>query len=159
MDELLKLLRKNALETPANLAKLLGTSEEEVRARIAEYEESGVIRGYQAIVDEDQLDLERVRAVIEVKVTPERGGGFDRVAARIGRFPDVDSLFLMSGGYDLLVFVKGGNLKDVALFVSEKLATIDGVISTSTHFMLKVYKDQGILMESEKEQERLKVSP
>ena len=159
MDELLKLLRKNALETPANLAKLLGTSEEEVRARIAEYEESGVIRGYQAIVDEDQLDLERVRAVIEVKVTPERGGGFDRVAARIGRFPDVDSLFLMSGGYDLLVFVKGGNLKDVALFVSEKLATIDGVISTSTHFMLKVYKDQGILMESEKEPERLKVSP
>lgn len=159
MDKLLKLLRKNALESPENLAKMLSTSVEEVKTRIAEYEKSGVIRGYQAIINEDQLDLNHVRAVIEVKITPEREGGFDHVAARISKFPAVDSLFLMSGVYDLLVFVKGENLKEVASFVSEKLATIQGVVSTSTHFMLKTYKDQSVLMEVEKERERLKVSP
>ena len=159
MDELLKLLRKNALESPETLAKLLNTSESDVKTRIAEYEKSGVIRGYQAIVNEDKLDLDRVHAVIEVKITPEREGGFDRVAARIVKFPEVESLFLMSGGYDVLAFVSGSNLKDVAFFVSEKLATIPGVISTSTHFMLKTYKNQGVLMQTEKEHERLKVSP
>lgn len=159
MDELLKLLRKNALESPKNMAKMLSVPEDEIKARIAEYEKTGVIRGYQALVNEDQLDLNRVRAVIEVKITPEREGGFDRIASRISKFPEVDSMFLMSGGYDLLVFVTGENLKEVASFVSEKLATIEGVISTSTHFMLKTYKDQGVLMEIEKEDERLKVSP
>ncbi|HAK96566.1 MAG TPA: AsnC family transcriptional regulator [Planctomycetes bacterium] len=158
MDELLKLLRKNALESPKNLAKMLAISEKEVKERIAAYEKKGVIRGYQAIVNEDELDLDRVRAVIEVKITPEREGGFDRVATRISKFPEVDSLFLMSGSYDLLVFVKGENLKDVALFVSEKLATIEGVLSTSTHFMLKVYKDQGVLMHTDHKDERLQVS-
>jgi len=152
-------LRKNALESPDNLAKMLKTSEDDVKRRIAEYEEQGVIRGYQAIVDEDQLDLDRVRAVIEVKITPEREGGFDRLATRIGRFAEVDSMFLMSGAYDLLVFVKGPNLKDVASFVSEKLSTIEGVISTSTHFMLKTYKDQGVLMHRDRDSERLAVSP
>jgi DNA-binding Lrp family transcriptional regulator len=159
MDELLQLLRKNALESTSNLAKQLGVAEDEVKQRIAEYERKGIIRGYQAIVNEDQLDLNRVRAVIEVKVSPEREGGFDRVAARICRFPEVESMFLMSGGYDLLVFVKGRDLRQVAGFVSAKLATIEGVISTATHFMLKTYKDQGVLMEMEKEHERLTVSP
>lgn len=159
MDELLKLLRKNALESPKNLAKMLDIPEKEVKARIAEYEKSGVIRGYRAIVNEDRLDLDRVRAVIEIKITPEREGGFDRVSARIGKFPEVESLFLTSGAYDLLAFVSGKDLKEVASFVSEKLATIEGVTSTSTHFMLKTYKDQGVLMEIEKEHERLKVSP
>jgi len=159
MDELLRLLRRNAMETPANMAKMLNLSEKDVKTKIAAYEKKGVIRGYQAIVNEDQLDLDRVRAVIEVKITPEREGGFNRIAARLSKFPEVDSLFLMSGGYDLLVFVNGARLKDVASFVSEKLATIDGVLSTSTHFMLKTYKDQGVLMEMEKEDERLKVSP
>ena len=159
MDELLQLLRKNALESPANLARLLNMSEDEVKAQIADYEKSGVIRGYQAIVNEDRLDLNRVRAVIEVKITPEREGGFDRIAERIGKFPEIESMFLMSGTYDLLLFVAGQGLKDVALFVSETLATIEGVVSTTTHFMLKTYKDQGILMESHKEHERLKVSP
>jgi len=158
MDELLKLLRKNALESPKNLAKLLKIPEGQVKERIAKYEKEGVIRGYQAIVDEDRLDLNRVRAVIEVKITPEREGGFDRIASRLGKFPEVDSLFLMSGAYDLLVFVKGKNLKDVALFVSEKLATIQGVISTATHFMLKTYKDQGVLMHSDHQDERIKIS-
>ena len=159
MDELLKLLKKNALESPKNLAKLLATSEKDVKARIARYERDGIIRGYQAIVNEDSLNLDLVRAVIEVKITPEREGGFDRVAGRISRFAEVDSLFLMSGGYDLLAFVSGRNLREVATFVSEKLATIQGVISTQTHFMLKTYKDQGVLMDAEQEDERLQVSP
>lgn len=159
MDELLRLLKQNALESPRNLARMLGISEDEVKARILEYEQAGVIRGYQAIVNEDRLDLDRVRAVIEVKITPERGGGYDRIATRISRFPEVDSLFLMSGTYDLLVFVTGRNLREVAGFVNERLATIEGVLSTSTHFALKTFKDQGVLMHAEPENERLQVSP
>jgi DNA-binding Lrp family transcriptional regulator len=141
------------------MAKMLGTSEDEIRGKIADYEARGVIRGYMAVVNEDQLDTSRVRAVIEVKVTPEREGGFDHIANRISKFPEVESMFLMSGAYDLLVFVRGPDLRTVATFVSGKLATIQGVISTATHFMLKTYKDQGILMESEAPNERLSVSP
>ncbi len=159
MDELLKLLKKNALESPANLAKMLETTEADVKQRILDFEKEGVIRGYQAIVNEDQLDLERVRAVIEVKMTPERGGGYDRVASRISKFPQVESLFLMSGAYDLLVFVAGRTLREVAGFVNERLATIEGVLSTSTHFNLKTYKDQGVLMETEEDHDRPQVSP
>ena len=159
MDELLSILKKNALETPEAIAGMLNMPVAAVKARIAEYEKQGVIRGYQAIVNEDQLDLDRVTAVIEVKVTPEREGGFNRIADRISRFPEVQSVYLMSGAYDLLLFVAGRNLKEVALFVSEKLATIQGVISTSTHFMLKTYKHHGVLMESHNEDERLQISP
>lgn len=159
MDKLLKLLKKNALESPENLAQMLGVSQDEVKERIAGYEQAGVIRGYRAVVNEDQLDIEKVRAVIEVKITPERGGGYDRIARRISRFAQVDSLFLMSGTYDLLVFVVGRTLKEVALFVNEQLATIKGVLSTTTHFALKTYKDQGVLMKIEDDHERLQVSP
>lgn len=159
MDELLKLLKDNALETGENLAKLLGMTEDEVRERIAGYEKSGVIRGYQAVIDEDQLDLEVVNAVIEVKVQPEREGGFNEIAKRISRFPEVKSLYLMSGSFDLLLFVTGTNLKQVALFVSETLSTIQGVTATSTHFMLKTYKQNSVLMEKEDEYERLPISP
>jgi len=159
MDELLQLLKQNALESPANLAKMLGMSEEEVTARIERYEANGVIRGYQAVVNEDQLDLDLVQAVIEVKITPEREGGFDRIAERVGKFDNVESLFLMSGAYDLLVFVKGDSLQDVATFVNEKLATMDGVLSTVTHFMLKTYKRHGVLMHTARTDERLKVTP
>lgn len=159
MDELLKILNRNALETPENIAKMLNVPVSEVKNRIAEYERTGIIRGYQAIVNEDQLELDRVTAVIEVKVTPEREGGFNRVSMRISRFPEVQSVYLMSGAFDLLLFVSGKDLKEVALFVSEKLATLDGVLSTSTHFMLKTYKHHGVLMEKETEDERLQVSP
>ncbi len=159
MNELLQLLKRNALETPENLAKQLNLSADEVRARIAEYERTGIIRGYQAVVNEDQLGLDRVTAVIEVKVTPEREGGFNAVADRISKFPEVQSLYLMSGTFDLLLFVSGRNLKEVAFFVSDKLATIKGVISTATHFMLKTYKSNGVLMTDQQEGERLKVSP
>lgn len=159
MDELLKILANNALETPENIARMLNLSVDEVRKRIEEYERQGVIRGYQAILNTDQLDLELVTAVIEVKVSPEREGGFDRIASRISRFPEVQSAYLMSGAYDLLLFVAGRDLKEVAYFVSEKLATLDGVLSTSTHFMLKTYKHHGVLMVAEHGDERLQVSP
>lgn len=159
MDELLKLLRQNALESPKNLARMLNTTEDAVKAKIAGYEQAGIIRGYQAIVNTDLMDMDLVRAVIEVKVTPEREGGFNRVAERVSKFPEVESVYLMSGTYDLLAVVAGRSLKDVAFFVSEKLATIEGIISTGTHFMLKTYKNNGVLMEAEKTDERLKVSP
>ena len=159
MDELLKILKRNALESPENIAKMLNLQVGDVKAKIAEYEKKGVIRGYQAILNEDQLDLSRVTAVIEVKITPEREGGFNKISSRIARFSEVQSIYLMSGAYDLLLFVAGKDLREVASFVSEKLATIEGVISTSTHFMLKTYKHHGILMETEHEDERLKVSP
>ncbi|HMO51934.1 MAG TPA: Lrp/AsnC family transcriptional regulator [Kiritimatiellia bacterium] len=159
MDELLKLLKKNALESPENLARMLNLSVEQVKAKIEDYEKAGVIRGYQAVVNHDQLDLNLVTAVIEVKVTPEREGGFNHIAERISKFNEVQSLYLMSGAFDLLLFVSGQTLKEVAFFVSDKLATIPGVLSTATHFMLKTYKDHGVLMESQDEYERLKVSP
>lgn len=159
MDELLKILKNNALESPANIAKQLNLDEETVRKRIADYEQQGIIRGYQAIVNEDQLDIERVMAVIEVSVTPEREGGFDHVSSRITRFPEVESMYLVSGDFDLLLFVEGRDLKSVASFVSEKLATIEGVRGTVTHFMLKTYKHHGVMMEGHDEYERLKVSP
>lgn len=159
MDELLKILKENALESVANIAKMLDLSEDEVRRRITDYEKKGVIRGYQAIVNEDVLEMDRVTAVIEVKVSPEREGGFNHIATRISRFPEVQSVYLVSGAFDLLLFVVGRDLKEVAFFVSEKLATIEGVQSTATHFMLKTYKHHGVLMESQDAYERLKVSP
>lgn len=159
MDELLKILQSNALESPEDIGRMLGLAAEEVRARIADYEKRGVIRGYQAILNEDQLELEKVTAVIEVKVTPQRQGGFDTIAHRISRFPEVGSAYLMSGAYDLLLFVEGRTLREVAAFVSERLSPLEGVLSTSTHFMLKTYKRFGVLMHQESSDERLSVSP
>ena len=159
MDELLKLIQSNALESHENLARMLGLAPDEVSRRIADYEKRGVIRGYQAILNEDQLDLGKVTAVIEVKVTPQREGGFDTIAERIGRFPEVRSAYLMSGTYDLLLFVEGRTLRDVAAFVSERLSTLEGVLSTSTHFMLKTYKRFGVLMHQTTTDERLTVTP
>lgn len=159
MDELLKILKKNALESPENIAKMLNLTVDEVRERIADYEKRGIIKGYQAIVNEDVLKMDRVTALIEVKVSPEREGGFNHVASRISKFAEVQSIYLVSGDFDLLLFVVGRDLKEVAFFVSEKLATIDGVHGTATHFMLKTYKHHGVLMESQDEYERLKVSP
>ena len=159
MDELLKLLQANALESPANIAKLLNQPVAEVTKNIADYEKRGVIRGYQAVLDEDKLDLDRVTAVIEVKVTPQREGGFNNIATRISKFPEVKSAYLMSGGYDLLLFVEGRNLREVATFVSEHLSPLEGVLSTSTHFMLKTYKRLGVLMQQDSKNERLSVSP
>ena len=159
MDPLLKHLRDNAALKPAQLAQMLGISESEVSSTIKRYEQEQVILGYRTILNEEKLGMEAVRAVIEVKITPEREGGFNRLADRIAKYSEVRSCFLMSGGYDLLVFVEGKNLREVASFVSEKLATIQGVLSTATHFMLKPYKEQGVLMAHEQNEERLAVSP
>ncbi len=159
MDKLLQLLESNALLTPEKLGQMLGIAPDEIRRKIDRYEKDGVIRGYKAIINDDQLDLERVKAVIEVRVIPEREGGFDRVAERIANFDEVTSCFLMSGGYDILIFVECRNLQQVASFVASKLATLDRVQSTATHFMLKTYKDQGVRMASAPQEERVAVTP
>jgi DNA-binding Lrp family transcriptional regulator len=159
MDPLLKLLHENASTKPAQLAKMLNQPEAEVAAKIKGYEASQTILGYRAILNEEKIGGDVVRAVIEVKITPERGGGFDRLAERIAKHTEVRSCYLMSGGFDLLVVVEGANLREVASFVSQKLATIQGVVSTATHFMLKVYKDHGILVPGMEDEERLAVTP
>ena len=159
MDALLKLLQENAALKPEQLAKMLNLSEAEIAAKIKAYENDQVILGYRAVLNEEKIGADVVRAVIEVKITPERGGGFDRLAERIAKYTEVRSCYLMSGGYDLQVVVEGANLREVATFVSEKLATIQGVVSTATHFMLKVYKEQGMLIREEKNEDRLAVSP
>ena len=159
MDALLKLLRDNAALKPAQLAGLLNLTEAEVTARIKAYEQDRVILGYRTILNEERLGVDLVRAVIEVKITPERGGGFDRLAERIAKYDEVHSCYLMSGSYDLLVIVQGSTLRQVATFVSEKLATVQGVLSTATHFMLKPYKEQGVLAVPEPSEDRLPVTP
>jgi DNA-binding Lrp family transcriptional regulator len=159
MDELLRILQSNALESHEHIARMLNLAPAEVSRRIADYEKNGVIRGYQAVLNEDKLELDKVTAVIEVKVTPQRQGGFDTIAERISRFPEVASAHLMSGTYDLLLFIEGRTLREVAGFVSERLAPLEGVVSTSTHFMLKTYKRFGVLMHETSPDERLTVSP
>jgi DNA-binding Lrp family transcriptional regulator len=159
MDSLLRLLRENAALSTSQLAAMLNLSESEVSQKIKDYEKDRVILGYRTILNEEKLGVDVVRAAIEVKITPERGGGFDRFAERIAKHAEVRSCYLMSGSYDLLVVVEGKTLRDLATFVSEKLATIQGVLSTATHFMLKPYKEQGVMMVHEREQERLPVTP
>ena len=152
-------MRKNGRETPENLSKILGVSIDTINEEIKQLEEEGIIRAYQVVVNEEKLDESLVTTVIEVKVTPESEGGFDRIAQRISRFSEVESLFLMSGTFDLLVFIRGRTMHEAAKFVSEKLATMAGVTSTATHFMMKTYKLNGIEMQSGEDDERLKISP
>lgn len=159
MNEILDILRSNARETPESIAKMLNLPEAQVAEQIAAFEKSGTIKGYQAIIDEDEVDSDTVTAVIEVKVTPQREDGFDHVAQRIAAFPEVQSLYLMSGGFDLLLFVSGRNLREVAAFVSERLAPLESVTSTYSHFRLKTYKQFGLIMHPREDYERLKISP
>jgi DNA-binding Lrp family transcriptional regulator len=159
MDTLLKLLRENAALGTAELAAMIGVTETEVRNRIREYQADGTILGYRALINEDRIARDTVRALIEVKITPERGGGFDKLAERIARHAEVRSCHLMSGGYDLLVEVEGASLREVATFVSEKLSTLQGVLSTATHFVLRAYKEQGVLTRRDGTDERLAVTP
>jgi DNA-binding Lrp family transcriptional regulator len=142
------------------LAVLLGTDEETVAEEIVAMETQGIICGYHAMIDWEKCSVEKVTALIEVRVTPQRDQGYDRIAERIYKFPEVDSVYLKSGDYDLMVTIDGETLRSVANFVSEKLATIDGVLSTATHFILKKYKDHGIVLVKERfEDTREKVSP
>lgn len=158
-EKVLRLLQENARMSLEELAARASGTPAEIAQCIAELEEKQIIQGYTVIVNESELPGNRVRAIIEVKVTPRRDGGFDEVAKRIGRFPEVSRLYLVSGGYDLLLEIEGDTLQDVASFVSERLATIDGVLSTSTSFQLKKYKESGRLLAGDEEYERLKVCP
>jgi DNA-binding Lrp family transcriptional regulator len=159
MDALLSLLEENALATPETLAAQLKLTPDEVKKRIKQLEKERVILAYKAIVDDERAKRTNVKAVIEVRITPEREGGFDKLAHRIAQYREVHSCFLMSGGFDLLVFIEGKTLQEVAGFVSEKLSTLPGVLSTATHFNLKTYKQQGVLREAVVNEERLQVSP
>ena len=156
---ILSALAKDAKTTAADLAEQLGATEQEVAAEIAELENRNISRGYHAIINEDNLHDKPVKAIIQVRVRPEREGGFDRIARRLSKFPQVTALYLMSGGYDLMLEVRGADLNEVADFVSSKLATIDGVLSTGTHFLLKKYKESGTLLLEEEHDERLKIVP
>jgi DNA-binding Lrp family transcriptional regulator len=139
--KLLKLLSKNARYTVEDLAVMTGCSEEEIKNDLAELEKEGMIRGYKTVIDWERLDSAYVSAIIELKVTPKAGLGFEEVARRVMKYPEVESVYLMSGGYDLSVVVKGKTFQEVALFVAKELSTIDSVLSTSTHFVLRRYKE------------------
>jgi len=156
---LLDLLRQNARLSHSDLADRIASTEADVAAEIDALEKSGTILGYHSVIDRERAGDTSVSAFIEVKLTPERGGGFDRLATRIARFDQVVSCYLASGGYDLMVVVEAADLRNVARFVSEKLSTLDGVLSTATHFRLKTYKENGFIFEGEPPSERLPVTP
>ena len=158
-QKILSLLKENARISLSSLSARTGLSEEAAALEIKKLEDSGIIRGYTAILNENDKASTLVKAVIEVKVTPKREGGFDQVARRIANYPEVTDLMLVSGSFDLLLTVQGNSLNEVANFVAAKLATIDGVISTSTGFMLKKYKESGRVMEDNDEYTRLKICP
>jgi DNA-binding Lrp family transcriptional regulator len=159
MDQLIKLLKNNARITNSELAVLLDKTEEQVAADIAKLEADGVIKGYSAIVDESAYDANSVFALIELKVTPQSQSGFDEIANQIASYEQVESVRLMSGAYDIIVAVNGANIRDISQFVSQRLATIDAVQSTATHFVLKVYKDNGIMISTDDKDERGLISP
>ncbi|MBQ1956255.1 MAG: Lrp/AsnC family transcriptional regulator [Clostridia bacterium] len=145
MDKILKCLEDDARLTAEQLAVMCQKEVSDVKDRIKQYEKDGKILAYKAIIDWDKTDREYVSAIIEVKITPQRDRGFDKIAEKIYNYPEVQSLYLMSGGYDLCVLIEGKTMKEVAFFVAQKLATIEDVISTSTHFVLRKYKDKGIV--------------
>ena len=155
MEDILKILDKEKGNiSRAKIAQMLGKDEKEVADNIEKLEKNHVIVGYKTIVNWDKTDREVVNALIEIRITPQRGEGFDKVAERIYKYPQVKSLFLMSGAYDLAVTIEGRTMKEVALFVAEKLAPMDSVISTATHFVLKKYKEEGIVFEDDEKDTR-----
>jgi DNA-binding Lrp family transcriptional regulator len=154
MTKLLRLLEEDCTLTPEQLASMAALTVDEVKAAIKEYEDEKIILGYKAIVDWDRTDREAVTALIEVKVTPQRGEGFDRVAERIYQYEEVESVYLMSGAFDLTVIISGRTLKEVAQFVGERLAPLEDVTGTATHFILKKYKEKHLIFEKQVQQER-----
>ena len=159
MDMLLRLLKQNARLDNDTLAAMLGTTAADIAARIDQYEADGIIKGYSAIINEEAADKDAVTAYIELKVTPQPDFGFDDIARTIMQFQEVESVFLMSGAYDLAVTVSGTNLREIALFVAQRLSTLEGVLSTATHFVLKRYKEKGIFFTEDAIDERGFVSP
>lgn len=159
-NEILRLLENNSRLTPEEIAVMIGQDEKIVSAIIKDLEEKQVICGYNTLINWDNTQSDEVvTALIEVKVTPQRGEGFDRVAERIYQFNEVKSVYLMSGGFDFTVILEGKTMKEVALFVHQKLAPLEAVLSTSTHFVLKKYKDYGVIFKKERKDERMVVSP
>lgn len=154
MDEILEILEKNGRASEEEIAQMLNKSVEEVRGAIKKLEEENIIVGYNTLINWENSDKETVIALIEVKVIPQRGMGFDKIAERIYRYPQVKACYLMSGGFDLTVIIEGKSMKDVALFVAEKLATLDAVQSTSTHFVLRKYKEEGVIFEENGKDDR-----
>ena len=145
MEKMLKLIEEDATLTPAELALMLSKEEGDIVKMIAELEESGVILGKRTIIDWDKVQSDRLTALIEVKVMPQHDDGFDKIAERICENPEIKSLHLMSGGFDFAVMIEGKSMKEIAFFVARKLATIDAVTATATHFILKTYKDKGVI--------------
>lgn len=158
-DELLSILEKNSRIDFKELAVLLCVTEEQVLQEITKLEKENIIAAYHTLINWEKTDIEKVSALIEVKVTPQRGQGFDHIAERIYNYPEVKSVYLISGGYDLLVSLEEKSLKEIAAFVSDKLSTLDSVLSTATHFILKKYKDHGTIINKTTKDEREMFTP
>lgn len=158
-DELLAIVEKNSRIDTKELAVLLGVQEIDIINELQNLQEEGVICGFHTLINWEKTDIEKVTALIEVKVTPQRGQGFDTIAERIYKYPEVRAVYLISGGFDLLVILEEKTLKEIANFVSDKLSTIDSVLSTATHFILKKYKDHGIMLSEKYEDKREVITP
>ena len=158
-EELLAIIEKNSRIDLKELAVILGVEEIDVVNELAALEAEGIICGYHTLINWEKTDIEKVSALIEVRVTPQRGQGFDSIAERIYKYPEVHAVYLISGGYDLLVSLEGKTLKEVSNFVSDKLSTLDSVLSTATHFILKKYKDHGTILGKKDTDERIQVTP
>lgn len=157
--DILNLIQNNSKLEMKDLALMLGRDETLIADEISAMEKEKIIAGYHTLINWDKTNTERVTALIEVKVTPQRGEGFDKIAERIYRFNEVTAVYLMSGGFDLTVIIEGATMKEVALFVGQKLAPLESVLSTATHFVLKKYKDYGIILDEDRKDERLVVTP
>ena len=158
-EELLSIIEKNSRIGLNELAVMLGTSEDEVLKELETLEKENIICGYHTLIDWEKTSIEKVTALIEVRVTPQRGQGFDKIAQRIYNYPEVKAVYLISGGFDLLVILEEKSLREIANFVSDKLSTLESVLSTGTHFILKKYKDFGTILDKKHEDEREIISP
>ena len=158
-NQILRMLEKNSKIDLHDLAIMMGTDEALILQEIEKMEQEGVICGYPTLINWDKTDMEKVTAFIEVRVTPQRGKGFEKLAERITNYPEVKALYLMSGGYDFALFLEGKTLKEVSMFVATKLSTLEAVAGTATHFVLKKYKDHGMILIEKQEHSRMKVTP
>jgi len=158
-EQLLMVIEKNSRIDLKELAVILGVEEIDIVNELATMEKEGIICGYHTLIDWDKTTIDKVTALIEVRVTPQRGHGFDSIAERIYKYPEVRAVYLISGGYDLLVILDGKNLREVSQFVSDKLSTQESILSTATHFVLKKYKDHGTIFEKKSEDERMVITP
>lgn len=158
-EELLAIIEKNSRIDLKELAVILGVEEADVLQELEQLEKEGIICGYHTLINWEKTSIEKVNALIEVRVTPQRGQGFDTIAERIYKYPEVHAVYLISGGYDLMVTLEGKTLKEVSSFVSDKLSTLDSVLSTATHFILKKYKDHGTILSKKNDDEREMITP